>query len=59
MPWEQDTPGSPVNPRVPPKRGDVRKHGGTASRPDKYVTLTAISPPGVSRGALLGATCQV
>ena len=44
MPWEQDTP------RVPPKGGDVRKHGGTPSRLDKYVTLAAISPPGVARG---------
>ena len=28
----------------------MRKHGGTPSRPDKYVTLAAISPPGVARG---------
>ena len=28
----------------------MRKHGGTASWRDKYVTLAAISPPGVARG---------
>ena len=28
----------------------MRKHGGTPSWRDKYVTLAAISPPGVARG---------
>ena len=30
------------------------KHGGTPSRRDKHVTLTAISPPGVARGRFVG-----
>ena len=30
------------------------KHGATASRRDKHVTLAAISPPGVARGRLVG-----
>ena len=42
------------NPRVPPKGGDVRKHGGKPSRRDKHVTLAAISPPGVARGRCVG-----
>ena len=37
-------------PRVPPKGGDVRKHGGTPSPRDKYVRLAVISSPGVARG---------
>ena len=37
-------------PRVPAKGGDGRKHGGTPSRRDKYVTPAAISPPGAARG---------
>ena len=37
----------------------MRKHGGTPSRRDKHVTLAAISPPGVARAALFGATSQV
>ena len=32
----------------------MRKHGGTPSRRDKYVTLAAISPPGVARGRFVG-----
>ena len=32
----------------------MRKHGGTASRRDKHVTLAAISPPGVARGRFVG-----
>ena len=32
----------------------MRKHGGTPSRPDKHVTLAAISPPGVGRGRFVG-----
>ena len=28
----------------------MRKHGGTPSRRDKYITPAAISPPGVARG---------
>ena len=32
----------------------MRKHGGTPSRPDKHVTLAAISPPGVARGRSVG-----
>ena len=40
--------------RVPPKGGDVRKHGGTPSRRDKHVTLAAISPLGVARGRFVG-----
>ena len=32
----------------------MRKHGGTPSRHDKYVTLAAISPPGVARGRFVG-----
>ena len=32
----------------------MRKHGGTASQRDKYVTLAAISPPGVARGRFVG-----
>ena len=31
---------------LPPKRGGVRKHGGTPSRRDKHVMLAAISPYG-------------
>ena len=34
----------------------MRKHGGTPSRGDKYVTLAAISPPGVAQGRLVGDT---
>ena len=30
------------------------KHGGTPSWRDKYVTLAAISPPGVARGRFVG-----
>ena len=37
----------------------MRKKGGTPSRRDKYVTLAAISPPGVAQAALLGAPSQV
>ena len=37
-----------------PKGEDVRKHGGTPSWRDKYVTLAAISPPGVARGRFVG-----
>ena len=37
----------------------MRKHGGTPSRRDEHVTPAAISPPGVSRAALLGANSQV
>ena len=37
----------------------MRKHGGTPSRHDKYVTLAAISPPGVARGHQSGlAGCK-
>ena len=32
----------------------MRKHGGPPSRHDKYVTLAAISPPGVARGRFVG-----
>ena len=32
----------------------MRKHGGTPSQRDKYVTLAAISPPGVARGRFVG-----
>ena len=32
----------------------MRKHRGTPSRRDKYVTLAAISPPGVARGRFVG-----
>ena len=32
----------------------MRKHRGTPSRHDKYVTLAAISPPGVARGCFVG-----
>ena len=32
----------------------MRKHGGTASWRDKYVTLAANSPPGASRGRIVG-----
>ena len=32
----------------------MRKRGGTPSRHDKYVTLTAVSPPGVTRGCFVG-----
>ena len=32
----------------------MRKHGGTPSWRDKYVTLGAISPPGVARGPSVG-----
>ena len=32
----------------------MRKHGGTPSRRDKYVTLVAISPPGVAWGRFVG-----
>ena len=39
---------------VPPKEGDVRKHGGPLSRHDKYVTLAAISPPSVAPGRFIG-----
>ena len=41
-------------PMVPPKGGDVRKHGGTPSWRDKYVTLAAICLPGVARGRFVG-----
>ena len=37
----------------------MRKHGGTPSPRDRHVTPAAISPPGVARGRLLGATSQV
>ena len=40
--------------RVPPKGGDVRKHGGTPSRRDKHVTPAANSPPGVARARFVG-----
>ena len=43
-----------MNPKVPPKGRDVRKHGDTPSRHDKYVTLAAISPPGVARSRFVG-----
>ena len=42
-----------------PKKGNVRKHGGTPSRRDKYVKQAAFRPPGVARAALLGAASQV
>ena len=32
----------------------MRKHGGTPSRRDKYLTLAAISPAGVARGRFFG-----
>ena len=32
----------------------MRNHGGIPSRHDKYVTLAAISPPGVARGRFIG-----
>ena len=32
----------------------MRKHGGTPSRPDRFVTLAAISPPAVARGCCVG-----
>ena len=32
----------------------MRKHGGPPSRHDKYITLAAISPPGVARGRFVG-----
>ena len=32
----------------------MRKHGGTPSRHDRYITLAAISPPGVARGRFVG-----
>ena len=32
----------------------MRKHGGTGSWRDKYVTLAVISPPGVARGRFVG-----
>ena len=32
----------------------MRKHGGPPSQHDKYVTLAAISPPGVARGRFVG-----
>ena len=32
----------------------MRKHGGAPSRREKYVTLAAISPPGVARGRFVG-----
>ena len=32
----------------------MRKHGGTPTRRDEYVTLAAISPPGVARGRFVG-----
>ena len=32
----------------------MRKHVGTPSRHDKYVTLAAISPPAVARGRFVG-----
>ena len=32
----------------------MRKHRGTPSRQDKYVTLAAISPHGVARGRFVG-----
>ena len=32
----------------------MRKHGGTPSRRDKYLTLAAISPPGVAGGRFVG-----
>ena len=37
----------------------MRKHGGTPSRHDKYVTLAAISTSGVAPGSSVGATSQV
>ena len=33
----------------------MRKHGGTPSRRDKYVTPAAISPPGAARGGFFDA----
>ena len=44
--------------RVPPKGGDVRKHGGTSSWRDKHVTLAAISPPGAARGRFVGGDAR-
>ena len=32
----------------------MRKHGGTPSRPDKHVTLAAISPLGAAGGYFVG-----
>ena len=32
----------------------MRKHGGTPTRRDKYVTQAAISPPGVAWGRFVG-----
>ena len=32
----------------------MRKHGGTPSRRDKYVTLAAISPPVFAGGRFVG-----
>ena len=32
----------------------MRKHEGSPYRRDKYVTLAAISPPGVARGRFVG-----
>ena len=32
----------------------MRKHGGTPSRRDTFVTLAAISPPGVAWGRFVG-----
>ena len=32
----------------------MRKYGGTPSWRDKYVTLEAISPPGVAQGRFVG-----
>ena len=32
----------------------MRKHGGTPPQRYKYLTLAAISPPGVARGRLVG-----
>ena len=32
----------------------MRKHGGTPSGRDKYVTLATLSPPGVARGPFVG-----
>ena len=37
----------------------MRKRGSTTSGSGTFVTLAAISPPGVDRAALLGATSQV
>ena len=32
----------------------MRRHGGTPSRRNRYVTLAAISPPGAARGNFVG-----